>query len=115
MQGYQKHPAGRIQQSNRHGNGRAAAPDVAMSLQLSIPSANAMPRLQLRRVARGLVLLAIVALWLLAIPALLTRDGLSRHDGACPTWRDPVTGRTLPLRPRDRDIACVADMSMVRR
>lgn len=114
MQGYQKHPAGRIQQSNRHGNGRAAAPDVAMSLQHSVPSADVMPRLELRRVALGVFVFAAIALWLLALPALLTRDGLARQDGACPVWRDPVTGRTVPLRPRDREIACGANASVAR-
>jgi hypothetical protein len=86
-----------------------------MSLQLSMPSANAMPRLRLRHVVLGVVLPAVVALWLLALPALLARDGLARHDGACPAWRDPVTGRTLPLRSWDRGTACDADAPVARR
>ena len=74
-----------------------------------------MPRFHLRRVALGIALLALVALWLMALPTLLVRDGLARHNGACPIWRDPVTGRTLPLPARGRDIACDADTSVARR
>lgn len=74
-----------------------------------------MPDVRLRRLAPGLALAAAMALWLLALPALLARDGLSRQDGVCPSWRDPVTGRTQPLRQRGHGMTCHVDASGARR
>ena len=51
------------------------------------------------RAAAGAAILLVIALWLWALPALLSRQGfVLRGDEACaqPTWRDPVTGRANP-------------------
>jgi hypothetical protein len=51
------------------------------------------------RTATGIATLALIALWLWALPALLSRQGfVQRGDEVCaqPGWRDPVTGRPSP-------------------
>lgn len=51
------------------------------------------------KAATGFAILLVVALWLLALPALLSRQGfVLRGDEGCAqsSWRDPVTGRTRP-------------------
>ena len=53
----------------------------------------------LRRAGAGIAMLAAIAVWLWALPALLTRDGFFVGDGdACrhAAYRDPVTGQPRP-------------------
>jgi len=51
------------------------------------------------RSASAVAILVVLALWLWALPALLARQGfVLRGDEACAqaSWRDPVTGRSMP-------------------
>lgn len=71
-----------------------------VSSTMSIPD---LPRIGWRRTAlrtaAAAAVLAVLALWLWALPALLARPGfVLRGDEACvqASWRDPVTGRSSP-------------------
>ncbi|PZU90574.1 MAG: hypothetical protein DI527_14550 [Chelatococcus sp.] len=60
---------------------------------ISLPAADPTPRL----LARGLLVAAGLALWLLFLPALLARPGTVQDEQGCrlaTAYRDPVTGRT---------------------
>lgn len=51
------------------------------------------------RSAAAAAILGVLALWLWALPTLLSRQGfVQRGDESCAgaAWRDPVTGRSLP-------------------
>jgi hypothetical protein len=73
--------------------------DLALSpMQLPHPRRAGLRRLVLRA-ATALAVVVTVSLWLLALPALLSRQGfVLRSDEGCPqsAWRDPVTGRPSP-------------------
>ena len=69
------------------------------SLTSSTPETATPLRLTLRRVGVGITLSGAVALWLWALPVLLTRDGFVSPGGAScagASYRDPVTGRDQP-------------------
>ncbi|HEV7256558.1 MAG TPA: hypothetical protein VGN82_02140 [Bosea sp. (in: a-proteobacteria)] len=68
-------------------------------LKLTSPAPQtALSHLTLRRTGIAIALLGAVALWLWALPTLLTRDGfISRGDACAPaSYRDPVTGQSRP-------------------
>lgn len=68
-------------------------------LASSTPETATPLRLTLRRAGAGIALSGAVALWLWALPVLLTRDGFALRGGAACTqasYRDPVTGRDQP-------------------
>jgi hypothetical protein len=88
-----------IRKTTGHRTGRTATLDDAMfKLSSPAPHAALSPHLTLRRAGIGIALLGAVALWLWALPTLLTRDGfIPRGDACAPaSYRDPVTGQSRP-------------------
>lgn len=68
-------------------------------LSSSAPATPPSPHLRLRRAGAAIALIGAVALWLWALPALVTHDGFvlrGRDACALASYRDPVTGQSRP-------------------